>query len=83
MDYYNRHRPHSANNGMAPAAAEEKHSLLSGFIRPLQHLFMTSETHFAETMALVLRTRFLGTDQDFTFSDLSHLPGTDYVSAGF
>jgi transposase InsO family protein len=30
MDYYNWHRPHTANGGMAPAAAEEKHNLLSG-----------------------------------------------------
>jgi putative transposase len=30
MDYYNWHRPHTANNGMAPAVAEEKHNLLSG-----------------------------------------------------
>jgi putative transposase len=30
MDYYNWHRPHTANGGMAPAATEGKHNLLSG-----------------------------------------------------
>jgi len=30
MDYYNWQRPHTANDGMAPAAAEEKLNLLSG-----------------------------------------------------
>ena len=30
MDYYNWQRPHTANDGMAPAVAEEKLNLLSG-----------------------------------------------------
>ena len=30
MDYYNWQRPHTTNNGMAPAVAEEKLNLLSG-----------------------------------------------------
>jgi putative transposase len=29
MDYYNWQRPHTRNDGLAPAAAEEKLSLLS------------------------------------------------------
>jgi putative transposase len=29
MDYYNWERPHTANDGMAPAVAEEKLNLLS------------------------------------------------------
>jgi putative transposase len=31
MDYYNWYRPHTANDGEAPAVAEEKLNLLSGF----------------------------------------------------
>ena len=30
MDYYNWQRPHTANDGLAPAVAEEKLNLLSG-----------------------------------------------------
>ena len=30
MDYYNNRRPHSYNNGLSPAAAENKLNLLSG-----------------------------------------------------
>ena len=33
MDYFNWHRHHTENDGVAPAVAEEKLNLLSGFIR--------------------------------------------------
>ena len=36
MDYYNNRRPHSYNNGLTPAAAENKLNLLSGNTWPLQ-----------------------------------------------
>jgi len=36
MDYYNWQRPHTRNDGLAPAVAEEKLDSLSGIIRPLQ-----------------------------------------------
>ena len=36
MDYYNWQRPHTRNDGLAAAVAEEKLNLLSGISWPLQ-----------------------------------------------